>query len=896
MDEMKMTEKAFGSGYFGEWIEDELGLPAYHYTCDQINDPKAITPMNEVWRSKTDHIHQVGNDRLVGIASNYGHIQVRQDEGSPKFLNEFDPNNGHYAGGFGYLIEGEDFITTFYPGNGDKFDRVFGVGYLRKTVTGRKLIVDQIVFAPFGDDPVLISQITIKNNRNREVNLRWVEYWGCQMYQFSPDAYLIAMRDKNVSLARKYRQKFGERFTHEFEILKNGMGLLERRCFDDQSNGNNTSSLKPVMKDMNPPKTFIISLDEKADGIATRESNFFGKGGVLSPDKFKIPINNDKVDIKTGNSMFLERKIHLDPNENKTIYFMFGYLPQGFEFESLLNKYKKNYSHLFRNSCEQWKENCINLTIPKVPWVKRELLWHYYYLRGSMTYDDYFKEHILSQGQVYQYIIGFQGALRDPMQHVMPFIYNHPEFVKEIIRYILKTTNPDGEIPYGITGHGLILPAPYKPSDQEMWLLWLTSEYILATRDVNFLDEIVPIYPVYGKKVTSYRVIDVLLTCYNHFTNILGSGPHGLQRISNGDWNDGVVLGHISKEKHDDITKNGESVLNAAMASYTLNIFGEMLKYIGDNENSEKALKYAENQRKSVQAQWNGEWFKRAWLTKEIGWIGEDKLWLEPQPWAIIGGAADDKQAQTLVESIDRLLRAPSKIGAKLMSKGIESMDRELGMRVNGGVWPSINGTLIRALSLIDGNMAWDEWKKNSLAYHAESFPDVWYGIWSGPDVYNSDLSKYPGQTHFTEELVSWKKKENEPIHDSTFAVNWTDFPVFDLHPHAWPLFNTLHLIGAKFSIDGLDLTPILPFDEYEFSSTILEFKKSKTQYSGFYGPLAEGTWKITLKLSEKDIKRIKYIEVNEEKSNLILKEDKIVLIGESKRNKPLSWKILMEP
>jgi len=24
--------KAFGSGYFGEWIQDEFGLPAFHYT------------------------------------------------------------------------------------------------------------------------------------------------------------------------------------------------------------------------------------------------------------------------------------------------------------------------------------------------------------------------------------------------------------------------------------------------------------------------------------------------------------------------------------------------------------------------------------------------------------------------------------------------------------------------------------------------------------------------------------------------------------------------------------------------------------------------------------------------------------------------------------------------
>jgi hypothetical protein len=34
--------KAYGSGYFGNWMEDEFGLPAFRYTCDQINDPKAV--------------------------------------------------------------------------------------------------------------------------------------------------------------------------------------------------------------------------------------------------------------------------------------------------------------------------------------------------------------------------------------------------------------------------------------------------------------------------------------------------------------------------------------------------------------------------------------------------------------------------------------------------------------------------------------------------------------------------------------------------------------------------------------------------------------------------------------------------------------------------------------
>ena len=86
--------KAYGSGHFGEWITDTFGLPAYRYTCDQTSDPKAISPVHKQWRSPADHTHQVGNDRLVAAVSNYGYVQVRQDEGSPKFLNDYCPEKG----------------------------------------------------------------------------------------------------------------------------------------------------------------------------------------------------------------------------------------------------------------------------------------------------------------------------------------------------------------------------------------------------------------------------------------------------------------------------------------------------------------------------------------------------------------------------------------------------------------------------------------------------------------------------------------------------------------------------------------------------------------------------------------------------------------------------------
>ena len=192
-------KKAYGSGYFGEWTHDEFGLPAFHYTCDQLKDPKAVTEVNPGILAATEHIHQVGNDRIVAIASNYGHIRVRQDEGAPKFLNDFAPERGCFAGGFGYLTDGTAVLSTFYPGNADSFDRVFGIGYFRKKVSGHGYAIDQVIFAPFGDDPVLVSQVTISNARPSAYLGCWVagrlcQLAGCQFVK----AGLCDIRDASV--------------------------------------------------------------------------------------------------------------------------------------------------------------------------------------------------------------------------------------------------------------------------------------------------------------------------------------------------------------------------------------------------------------------------------------------------------------------------------------------------------------------------------------------------------------------------------------------------------------------------------------------------------------------------------------------------------------------------
>jgi hypothetical protein len=893
------AKKAFGSGHFGQWIEDEFGLPAYRYTCDQTTDPKAVAPVNEIWRQKTDHMHQVGNDRLVAVASNYGYLQVRQDEGSPKYLNDYDPSHRQFAGGFGYLTDGKSVLNTFYPGQGESFERTFGIGYYRKKVTGQELELDQIVFAPFGDDPLLVSQVTVRNRRTEPVQLRWIDYWGCQIYQFSYKAFMMSLAPPPIGRpAPEFRRRLAKRFEHEISVIGSNKGLLDQKRFLGEGPGDAESWKmlnlyfsspagkaltggpveSPVeqatLEDPAPAATFLASLDGSFDDFGIDASRFFGDGGVNVPSGLQQPLGKLKARAKTERGLFAERRLVLKAGERRTVYSTFGYLPKGVELDALLAKYTKDIPKLLPLSCERWKANRIQLkTSDDDDWIDRELAWHNYYLRGNLTYDSFFKEHILSQGHVYQYIIGFQGAARDALQHSLPFIYAEPEIVKSIIRYTLKSVAPDGEIPYGIVGNGMYMPGPFRPSDLELWLLWVVSEYVLASRDLAFLDQELPTYPLYGQKAGRGTVRDLVRRCYCHLTEGIGTGKHGLLRLAKGDWNDEVVLGYVPEEQREKVAKVGESVLNAAMASYALAIYARLCQYAGEPDTARDALKRVEAQRKAVSAQWTGKWFRRAWLTEEKGWVGNDEMWLEPQPWTIIGSAATQEQTKALVRSIEAQVRQPSKTGAIIVSNPLQAMGRTKGIGVNGGIWPSVNGTLVWALALVDGKLAWDEWRKNTLAFHAEAYPDVWYGIWSGPDTYDSELSDTAGQSS-TEFL----------------GVKWVDFPVMNMHPHAWPLYSMLKLLGVEFSAQGVDFAPVLPKEEYAFASPLLEFAKTKQGYSGKYAPKAPGTWRVTIKLKKQELRKLAKIEINGRPDKMTREGDRIIFSGKSTLEQPLRW------
>ena len=119
------------------------------------------------------------------------------------------------------------------------------------------------------------------------------------------------------------------------------------------------------------------------------------------------------------------------------------------------------------------------------------------------------------------------------------------------------------------------------------------------------------------------------------------------------------------------------------MAAWVFDYYARMLAYSGDDAAPIAHIRQkADENRKAVRAQWTGKWLRRAWLGPTVGWLGEKGLWLEPQPWAILGGAIDAQQTGELVATMDELLRRNSPIGAMQMNQS-----PDIALASHGRAW-----------------------------------------------------------------------------------------------------------------------------------------------------------------------------------------------------------------
>ena len=427
---------------------------------------------------------------------------------------------------------------------------------------------------------------------------------------------------------------------------------------------------------------------------------------------------------------------------------------------------------LFADSIAQLKKRLPRAAAPVT--AAGEIPWHAALLTGAAARDEVVGGHTLDQGSAYSFVLGVDAATRDPLQHALPLVYSEPDLALSVLRHCVARATPAGDLPYALDAGKRPLTDLFQPSDQNLYALWLAAEHLAATGDLTAYEAPVSYHPTYGADPVS--LTEHLCRQFRFFVDEIGLGERGHVRMRNADWNDGAI--GASGVPREVMVAKGESVLNSAFAAWVLPVWAAAADRLGRPAVAAEARSFAEGLKGAVRESWNGRWFHRAYAPGADP-VGELDCWLEPQPWAILSGAADADQAHQLLDTIDRLGRTGSPLGTRVLFS-----ERDTG---ESQVWYAVNATLIWAAARTGVDWAWDEWQRMSLARHTSTYPDVWEGVLSGPDAWLGPESSQPGRT--------WAAPEA--------GISMQAFPVANAHAHAQPLLAYLRLLGVEPGDDG---------------------------------------------------------------------------------------------
>ncbi|HUT51907.1 MAG TPA: hypothetical protein VM658_00815 [bacterium] len=862
---------SFGSGIFGHWITEENGMPAYLYTMRHddpraVWDPKTWAPNNLQW-------HQLGNDRVVANAYNLGFVKLFYGESGAIWLNEYEPEKGEHAGGFGWIIDGATVLVDrdeMVP-QGAQWERVFGAGYFSKRLRVPGLDFERTVWAPVGNLTILVSEVTIKNTSSSSKDLCYIEYWDVNM-KLKKDFLVLRPTPKAIR-----NEKVRMIIDQDGRLLK----AEPKRIFGPLGGFPD----KPMSVDPELPALFVSSPDQQPETWITDPNQLFHQGSPIMGPAAQLIRAGEKVPDPTPRPQIracLAPKVHVQvpANSNLTMRFIYGYIKgmDAIDYDDLAVFFHQMTEEQWNSNKNYWKNQSPSLVTNDDKFVGRELVWDYYYFLSSSLYDAYYQEYFIPQGSNYLYFSGGNGATRDYAAFAMTLAYYKPERARDVLTFMTRCQDPDGRLFYDLEGYGKRYSVPYRPGDLDLWFLWALSEYVSATRDFAFLDQVEPYYPL--ARDESGTVWDHAQRSLNHLVNIVGTGPRGNPRLKLSDWNDEMTLLTAGSNPLDIIMtyKRGESIMNTAMACYIMPQVRDLASARGDAATARTANDYLDRMRVALNAAWAGDHLIRSWsgLGKPYG---DDVIFLEPQAWALLAqGTLPPEREKVMVDTIVKRLKEPSVLGMIISNSVSGSLTTRKGEQEEGGIWFAINGPAAVALSRFDQQLGWDEVKRNTLAWHASVYPGTWYGIWSGPDAWNSAVSDRPAET--------WYMKN--PIMNTGPQM----YPIQNAHAHCQTLWAIARLAGITPTPGGWIVEPRIPMSPYSFSCALYGIEVGPQKISGYVDLPARAVLTLNIKIPEGwEINKIN-AWVGGEKVDIIFSQDFAILTVGAESNQKVNWEI----
>lgn len=833
-----------GSGIFGRWFVDDLGLPAYLYAFDQHTDDRASfynTEKDEEGNplDRRDHWAAFGNHRVNAMFFNDGHIEVVTQDRGVEYLNKLDIEQGNHAGGYSFIDDGEGVWSTAYRyrKRGATTRRVFGMGYAESVNTYRDIRVTRTTVAPWGDAPLVVSDVRVENQSAKRKNVRHYEYWDVARRPIEINwAVSGTALSSAPATARRLRDSRNELFLENvsYDPAEHLLGV--RRT---HAPGTNPPPIEePNFLDYHPGDPFLAALVGDVHDVYVDQSVFFGEGDPSAPEA--VVKRSPGLGVAGGslaaglsakgqpNLFVLRSDLVLEPGETKHLRFAYGYAPMGqpWTIDGALKDPstdpKADYAQAIRSQLMYFASD-------RDPVVHREMAWHTYQIEASVGRRDYWQTRVVPQGSAYLYLHGADGAARDLGIFAVPLVYTNPGLARdELALYMGIQFAAESRFSYAFQGHGMLDDAGIHsaPSDLPIFFLWALGEYLGATGDLDYLDERVPFYP--READPDATVWDHLVGAVRHLFDVVGTGEHGLIRVGTGDWSDGIVM---EAPDRDLAVEKGESVPNTQMAVAILPRIADLVEP-RDAVLAGEIRQHVGEYRDAAAAQWSGSFFYRAYFGDGKP-VGSSSPNLESQVWALVGDVfAEPSHRDALVGAIAEKL---DDVGAPTGAT----------MWPGGDVWPAISGLLTYGYTRKEPDRAWNHLARNTMAAHAVAFPAVWYGIWSGPDGLNSDGGSRPGE--------SW----------ASVVTPMVDFPVQNNNQHTMPILAALRVAGVEAVASGIRVAPAVPSRQLTMRTHMVDVSLRDAVIEVWYRPTGNAARTVTVVAPEGET--IQSAEVNGE-------------------------------
>ncbi|KAL2130381.1 hypothetical protein VTI74DRAFT_6543 [Chaetomium olivicolor] len=419
-------------------------------------------------------------------------------------------------------------------------------------------------------------------------------------------------------------------------------------------------------------KTYFLC-ETPPDSWEACQQAFEGEGGLHNPSALQEQnLSNSDARYETPTAV-VQYRISLEDGQGREYRFMFGPAYDEAEIRTMRERYLSK--QVFDQTAKEYAaymergRGCLRIETPDKEldnfvnnWLPRQVYYH---------------------GDVNR--LTTDPQTRNYLQDNMGMNYIKPEVARKAFVTALSQQEANGAMPDGILlaeGAELKYINQVPHTDHCVWLPIALDVYLSETGDYALLNE--PIRTANGDNFTvferSTRAMDFLLSLRD---------SRGLSYIAQGDWCDPMnMVGYKGR---------GVSGWLTLATAYALNLFASVCDHVGSPSLAAHFRAGADACNRAANAHlWDGSWFARG-ITDDNVVFGvssdpEGRIWLNPQSFSILSGAASPSQISTVLLQIDNHLTTP--YGVLMFHPPFTRMREDIGRVTQKALGAAENGAV----------------------------------------------------------------------------------------------------------------------------------------------------------------------------------------------------------